>query len=154
MKHTLLILISLLILSSCSMQNLPVAMDKFVDNAELKVEHYSDSDWEKSTNEFEKLIAEYTNSDKEYTEAEKEMAARAMGRYHALLLKQGMAKSQEYIRLLGKILPEYLDGFAAEIGNSEGLIKSLKSLIDTTAFESSMEKLGSALENLFETIEK
>ena len=154
MKHTLLILISLLILSSCSMQNLPVAMDKFVDNAELKGEHYSDSDWEKSTNEFEKLIAEYTNSDKEYTEAEKEMAARAMGRYHALLLKQGMAKSQEYIRSLGKILPEYLDGFAAEIGNSEGLIKSLKSLIDTTAFESSMEKLGSALENLFETIEK
>lgn len=30
-------------------------------------------------------------------------------------MKQGMAKSQEYIRSLGKILPEYLDGFAAGI---------------------------------------
>lgn len=154
MKNTLLILISLLIMSSCSMRNLPVAMDKFVDNAELKGEQYSDSDWEKSTNEFEELIAEYTNSDKEYTEAEKEMAARAMGRYHALLLKQGIAKSQEYIRSLGKIIPEYLDGFATEIGNSEGLIKSLESLIDTTAIESSMEKLGSAIENLFGTIDE
>lgn len=155
MKQIFTLILSIALLSACSTQNIPVAMDRFVDKAEQNGDKYSESDWEQSKEDFEKLIEDYTNSDRKYTQAEKEMAANAIGRYHALVLKQGFSKAQEYLQSLGKIIPEYLNGFATELENhSEGLIKSIESIIDTSSIESSLEKIGSALENLFGTSEE
>lgn len=151
MRHLLITIVAIASLCSCSMRNLPAAMDSFVDNAELKGENYSDQEWKQSISEFEEMIDQYKNSDEQYSQEEKEMAAKSIGRYHALLVKQGLAKSKGIIESLGKIIPQYLEGFASELGkDSDGLLESLESLVDTTALESSMEKLGASLEKLFE----
>ena len=125
-------------------------MDSFVDKAELDSDGYSSEDWEKSTQDFQTLVDKYNNSEKQYSEAERQMAARAMGRYHALLLKNGLVKTGSVIEDLVKIIPEYIEGFADElVNNSEGFLQELESVLDSGRFESSFEKLGSALESVF-----
>lgn len=146
---------SIILATSCVSSSLPEKMDSFVDKAELNADSFTPEDWKKSAVEFQVLVDRYSNSDKQYSEAEKQMAARAMGRYHALLLKNGLDKTKNVIENLGKILPEYIDGFATELeNNSEGFIQELESLIDTSRVEASLEKLGSALESLFGTSEE
>lgn len=141
-------------LSSCGSSSLPERMDSFVDKAELNADGYTPEDWEKSTQDFQALIQKYSESGNEYSEAEKQMAARAMGRYHALLLKNGLEKTKSIFENLGKIIPDYIDGFAAEIeNNSEGFLNELESIIDTSKVNESFDKLGKALESLFGTTE-
>lgn len=150
MKRLFLIFVAIVSLCSFSKRSIPVRMDNFVNEVEQNGDRYSAADWEKSTAEFEKLMDEYRNSEKDFSEEEKSMAIRAMGRYHALLLKHGFVKSRDYIRSLGKILPEYLEGFTSQISKGSGeLRESFGSMIDTTALKASLEKLGAMLESLF-----
>lgn len=158
-RYFIIIAASVMALCSCATTGLPQKMDSFVDEAELKSESYNAEDWQKSKDSFDALINQFNASDaSQYSDAEKEMAARAMGRYHALMLRQGVEKTEDILGSIGKILPEYLDGFATELENGvEGFADQLKSLVDTSALNSSLEKLGSALESMFgavgETIE-
>lgn len=69
-----------------------------MDKTELNASSYSQSDWEKSAIEYQKLVDDYMYSGKEYTDAEKEMAARAMGRYHALLVKNGIESPERKLQ--------------------------------------------------------
>jgi hypothetical protein len=155
MKNSILyssLIIFSLLLTSCigSNRSVPQRMDSFVDNAELKSDSYSAEDWEKSEATFEKLVSEYENSPQKYTDAEKKMAARAIGRYHALLLKQGIKESASMILELGNILPDYIDGFVDGLKqDGEDFDGTLNNLLDTAALEKSMEELGSAIEELF-----
>ena len=52
-------------------------------------------------------------SEIEYTEEERNKAARAMGRYHALILKNEIESGVSFLKEFCKIFPEYLDGFAS-----------------------------------------
>lgn len=135
--------------TSCATASLPERLDSFVDKAELKSEKYDNDDWTKSMEQYEKLLDEYTNSKKEYTDAEKQMALRAMGRYHALLVKNGIKESANYLKELGKLLPSYLDGLVDGIGeDSEGFLNELEEAFDSEELKESLDNLGSALENL------
>lgn len=89
-KHVLIVAVMTVLMASCASQSAPQKLDNFVDKTELNASSYSQSDWEKSAIEYQKLVDDYMYSGKEYTDAEKEMAARAMGRYHALLVKNGI----------------------------------------------------------------
>lgn len=150
-RYFIIIAASVMALCSCATTSLPQKMDSFVDEAELKSESYTAEDWQKSKDSFDALINQFNASDaSQYSDAEKEMAARAMGRYHALMLRQGVEKTEDILGSIGKILPEYLDGFATELENGvEGFADQLKSLVDTSALNSSFEKLGAALEGVF-----
>lgn len=137
-----------LMVSSCT--SAPKKLDSFVDKAELNSSSYTDEDWVKSEAQYEKLVNEYLNSSKEYTDPEKQMAARAMGRYHALLIKNGIKKSASYLKELGNLLPSYLEGLSDEIGEGTSDIEStLENLFDEEKIEKSLEKIGSVLEGLF-----
>lgn len=135
---------------SCTMQSLPQQLDTFVDKAELNSESYDYSDWEKSKSQYEQMINAYMSSDKVYSDSEKEMAARAMGRYHALLIKNGIKESAAFLKELGNILPAYLDGFSSEVGDNtvdwDGIINDA---FDDEKLEESLDGLEKALENLF-----
>lgn len=153
MKRYAIIFLSVLAICSCAAQNLPEKLDSFVDKAELNSDKYSSQDWEKSQEDFQILLDQFNASDKsQYTDAEKQMAARAMGRYHALLIKEGLEKTEDIIGSIGKILPEYINGLATELGNgTENLLKTLESLVDTAALDSTFKKLDKVLEGLFGT---
>lgn len=135
---------------SCSMKSLPEQLDAFVDKAELNCSSYDNLDWEKSTSQYEEMVNAYMTSDKVYSDSEKEMAARAIGRYHALLIKNGIKESATFLKELGGILPSYLDGFASEVGdgqvNLDGIIDDV---FNSEKLEESLDELGNALENLF-----
>ena len=144
------ILLTSALLAACSSSIIPQKLDSFVDNAELKSSEYDAEDWQKSMNQYEKLVEEYSNTDKEYSESEKQMAARAIGRYHFLLIKNGVEQSAAYLKELESILPSYLEGLVDGIGeNSEELEKTLDGLFNSEELEKAVEGLGNKLEEIF-----
>lgn len=141
------ILLTSALLAACSSSNISQKLDSFVDNAELKSSEYDAEDWQKSMNQYEKLVEEYSNTD---NESEKQMVARAIGRYHFLLIKNGVEQSAAYLKELESILPSYLEGLVDGIGeNSEELEKTLDGLFNSEEMEKSVEGLGNKLEEIF-----
>lgn len=121
-----------------------------MDKVELNSSSYSSEDWEESAIQYQKLVDDYMNSGKQYSDAEKEMAVKAMGRYHALLIKSGIEKSASFLKEFGKVFPSYLDGIVEGIdANSEDIEKSLNNLFDEEKIEKSLESLNDKLEQLF-----
>ena len=95
------------------------------------------------------------NSGKEYSDAEKQMAARAKGRYHSLLIKNGIEQSAAYLKELESILPSYLEGLVDGLGeNSEELGKTLEGIFNSEEMEKAFEGLGNKLEEIFGGIEE
>ena len=123
---------ALVLMATCSSSNIPQKLDSFVDNAELKSNDYDAEDWQKSMLQYEELVEEFSNSGKEYSNAEKQMAARAMGRYHSLLIKNGIEQSAAYLKELESILPSYLEGLVDGLGeNSEEFGKTLEGICNS-----------------------
>lgn len=148
-RRIIIVLITAFI-AACSSSSIPQKLDSFVDNTELKSSDYDAEDWQRSTLQYERLVEEYINSGKEYTDAEKQMAARAMGRYHSLLIKNGVEQSAAYLKELESILPSYLEGLVDGLGeNSEELGKTLEDIFNSEELEKTFENIGNTLEQLF-----
>ncbi len=146
---------ALVLLATCSSSNIPQKLDSFVDNAELKSNDYDAEDWQNSMLQYEELVEEFSNSGKEYSNAEKQMAARAMGRYHSLLIKNGIEQSAAYLKELESILPSYLEGLIDGLGeNSEEFGKALEGISNSEELEKAFDGLGNRLEELFGGIEE
>lgn len=146
---------ALVLLATCSSSNMPQKLDSFVDNAELKSNDYDAEDWQNSMLQYEELVEEFSNSGKEYSNAEKQMAARAMGRYHSLLIKNGIEQSASYLKELESILPSYLEGLVDGLGeNSEEFGKTLEGISNSEELEKAFDGLGNRLEELFGGIEE
>lgn len=146
---------ALVLLATCSSSNIPQKLDSFVDNAELKSNDYDAEDWQNSMLQYEELVEELSNSGKEYSNAEKQMAARAMGRYHSLLIKNGIEQSAAYLKELESILPSYLEGLIDGLGeNSEEFRKTLEGISNSEELEKAFDGLGNRLEELFGGIEE
>lgn len=146
---------ALILLATCSSSNIPQKLDSFVDNAELKSNDYDAEDWQNSMLQYEELVEELSNSGKEYSNAEKQMAARAMGRYHSLLIKNGIEQSAAYLKELESILPSYLEGLIDGLGeNSEEFGKTLEGISNSEELEKAFDGLGNRLEELFGGIEE
>ena len=142
-------------MATCSSSNIPQKLDSFVDNAELKSNDYDAEDWQNSMLQYEELVEEFSNSGKEYSNAEKQMAARAMGRYHSLLIKNGIEQSSAYLKELESILPSYLEGLIDGLGeNSEEFGKTLEGISNSEELEKAFDGLGNRLEELFGGIEE
>lgn len=146
---------ALVLLATCSSSNIPQKLDSFVDNAELKSNDYDAEDWQNSMLQYEELVEEFSNSGKEYSNAEKQMAARAVGRYHSLLIKNGIEQSAAYLKELESILPSYLEGLVDGLGeNSEEFGKTLEGISNSEELEKAFDGLGNRLEELFGGIEE
>ncbi len=146
---------ALILMATCSSSNIPQKLDSFVDNAELKSNDYDAEDWQNSMLQYEELVEEFSNSGKEYSNAEKQMAARAMGRYHSLLIKNGIEQSAAYLKELESILPSYLEGLIDGLGeNSEEFGKTLEGISNSEELEKAFDGLGNRLEELFGGIEE
>lgn len=146
---------ALVLLATCSSSNMPQKLDSFVDNAELKSNDYDAEDWQNSMLQYEELVEKFSNSGKEYSNAEKQMAARAMGRYHSLLIKNGIEQSAAYLKELESILPSYLEGLVDGLGeNSEEFGKTLEGISNSEELEKAFDGLGNRLEELFGGIEE
>ena len=147
----------LFLLTACGTSvRLPEQLDAFVDNAELRGSTYDTEDWERSMKKYETLVKQYSTSKVQYTEAEKQLAARAMGRYHALLIANGIEQSATFLKEMAHIFPSYLEGIVDGLEENSGTIKeTLKSLIgEDEVFEKRMEEFEERLEEIIESMEK
>lgn len=142
--------VAVALMARCISNNPAQKLDSFVDNAELKSDSYNAQQWANSMKQFEKLVEDYNAPGKTYSEAEKQMAARAMGRYHSLLIKNGVKATALYLEEMKSILPSYLEGLVDDLGeNSEEIEKSLESLFDSEELEKAFKDLGNSLEEIF-----
>jgi len=149
-----IIFFALCFATSCISDSIPQRLDKFVDNAEFKADSYSDEDWEKSVIQFERLSEQYESSKISYTDAEKQMAARAMGRYHSLLIKKGIESAASYLKEFGKTLPSYLEGLKEGFDiNSEYIQKTVDGLMNNQNIKQSIDSLSNTIDKLIEGIE-
>ena len=77
-----------------------------------------------------------------------------MGRYHSLLIKNGIEASATYIKELKSILPSYLEGLVEGLDeNSDEIGKSLEGLFDNEELYRVLDNLGEKLEGIFGEIE-
>lgn len=134
---------------SCMVTSVPQKLDRFVDKAELKSASYTSADWKRSISEYDKLADKYAATKEEYSPEEQEMAARAMGRYHSLLLKNGIEVSKSYLDKLKEVLPSYIEGLTEGFGKgAESLEKTLEELLSDEKLEKSLESLGQQIEKI------
>lgn len=134
---------------SCMVTSVPQRLDRFVDNAELKSSSYSSADWEKSVSEYDKLAEKFASTEQDYSQEEQQMAARAMGRYHSLLLKNGIQQSEDYLEKLKDELPAYIDGLAEGLGKrAEDIEKTLEKILSDKKLEKSLENLGEQIQKI------
>ena len=128
----------------------PKKLDDFVSKTESECDNYSKEDWSKSRSEYRALLDEYKNSKQTYTQEEKEQVVRAMGRYNALLIKNGIVKSSMGVQEFSALLPDFIKGLSEGLeANSEEINRTLKSLIDTNKINGAIQSLGNALEKVF-----
>ena len=156
-KTTRFLAISIIaiVITACIRSNAPQKLDSFVDKTELNCDEYDADDWRKSMAQYDQLVKEFNKPGKQYTEAEKQMAARAMGRYHSLLIKNGIEQSAAYLEELKKVLPSYLEGLVDGLGeNSDEIGKSLEDIFNSEEFEKAFEGLGETLEDIFGLIDE
>ena len=149
-KHLTIISLVTVIFLAAGCSSAPKKLDNFVEKTELNCDNYEEEDWAKSIEKYKKLVDEYKNSGKEYTDEEKQMALKAMGRYHALLLKKGLEKSATYIKEFGSALPSYLDGLIDGMKeNAEGFGKSLEEMFDGEKIDKALSDFSDKLEEIF-----
>lgn len=147
--------VAVALMAGCISNNSAQKLDSFVDNAELKSDSFNAQQWANSMKQFEKLVEDYNAPGETYSEAEKQMAARAMGRYHSLFIKNGVKATASYLEEMKSILPSYLEGLVDGLGeNSEELGKTLEGVFNSEELEKAFEGLGNQLEEIFEGIEE
>lgn len=151
----LAVLITVCMSVSCANRSIPEKLDNFVSEAEQNSSNYSMNDWEKSRQEYQQLVDSYMNSDKKYSAEEKEMAAHAIGRYHALLIKNGFEQAASIIKQLSSIIPSYLEGFSEGLDKGvDSLSNSLEQIFDEQRMEESVGKLEDSMDKLEGAFEK
>ena len=140
---------------SCSNANTPEKLDAFVDETELSCDGYDADEWQRSMVRFKELVNEHDSSGKQYTEAEKQMAARAIGRYHSLLIKNGVELTAAYLEEMKAVLPSYLEGLMNGLDeNSEEIEKSLEGIFNSEELEKAFSSFGEKMEEYFSGTEK
>ena len=122
-KVALYTLVFLSLFASCAnSETLPRRIDNFVEKTEASASFMSLKDWEASAADYEILLEEFAENIDMYTPEERQEVYEAIGRYNALLVKQGLAEIQvqtnEFIKHLNTVMDElpnaikgWLEGF-------------------------------------------
>lgn len=139
------------ILSGCSSVSVPDQICNLTAKVESKHQDYTSKDWEKTTQEYKNLINEFWNNYDKYTNEEKKAAITAIGKYHVILLKDGISDSAAALENAVKSVPGYIDGLSKTIEDNKAQISgTLEELLNAgSEIGKSLEELGSTLGNIF-----
>ena len=154
MKHISLFAVALLLVTACATwRNVPDRLDDFVDKAEKTSSKYSPEDWKESKAKYEELINLYAEHEDQYTLEEKARVMKDIGRYHALLVVNGINEAAAYVETLKKILPSYLEGINEVIDeNKGGVIDLIKGVLNPEGVDRAVRGFMDELEGLAEEV--
>lgn len=153
MRYIFLLFLLSLTISCSTWKNVPERLDKFVANAENSASTYDSDDWEKSLAQYEDLIATYKENKDKYTPDQRDMVFNAVGRYHILLLKNGILETASLIETIKAVIPAYIQGLGDGIkDNVLDISSSLKGLFDFSGIEESLNGLGDVLSSVVDSL--
>lgn len=147
-------LLAVLTLLSCSTwKKVPDKMDAFVGNAEVSASEYTAEDWAQSKEEYQALINEFSEHEDQYTPEEKARVMKDIGRYHALLVVNGINEAASFVENLKKILPEYLNGINEVVNENKGGVSDLiKGILHPEGLDEAVRGLVESLSSLGEEV--
>lgn len=145
-KTTIIALLTTLALAfgCATTASLPDRLDKFVEKTEKECKDYTAEDWNKSRKEYDVLVSEMKDNYDSFTTSEKVQAAKAMSRYGALLVEDGISNAVGSLTDIFDQVPEVINGIIDQIDTTairqgiqsiEGIIES----IDTAKIRKSLE---------------
>ena len=104
-KYLFTIALAALVLVLCSWTTLLVKrFEHFVDKVEKNYATYTDEDWDKANETFSDLMKEYDEDYEKCTEEQHERIDKAIGRYHAIVVKSGAKEAvQSFNDAMGKV---------------------------------------------------
>ena len=154
MRHFTLLATFLLLVTACATwRNVPDRLDDFVDKAENTSSKYSPEDWKESKAKYEELINLYAEHEDQYTTEEKARVMKDIGRYHALLVVNGINEAAAFVETMKKILPSYLEGINEVINeNKGGVTELIKGILNPEGLDQAVRGLLDELEGLAEEV--
>lgn len=152
MKHIVLLFASLVCITACnSWKSVPDKLDTLVTKAEQSSAKYSEKDWEKNKQTYQELIDEYYEHRDLYPLEQRISVVKSIGRYHALLLVNGIEESASLLNSIKEIIPSYLNGIDEVVKeNGSGILDRLRGLFDSGEVEDAIETLTDDLEDLID----
>ena len=93
MRKVLVIVTVVLMGMAAAGCSVPARLNSFVNRTERRAYRYTLRDWHRSLDRYENLVSQYVHNYTSYTTSQKRMAMRAIGRYHALLVRAGVKES-------------------------------------------------------------
>ncbi|MBR6503732.1 MAG: hypothetical protein IKT15_02010 [Firmicutes bacterium] len=149
MKHISLIAAVLLLLTACATKkSVTERMDDFVNEAEKESAAYSVKDWEESKAEYEALLTEYSEHADEFTDEDRDKFAKSVGRYHSLLLLNGIEEAASSLKMLKDILPSYLEGFEEAVEeNKEDFLGAIENMISSSEIDKTVDGVLKEIDN-------
>ena len=141
------------LLSCSTWRSVPDKMDAFVGKAEVSASKYTAEEWAKSKEEYQALINEFSEHEDQYTDEEKARVMKDIGRYHALMVVNGINEAASYLETLKKILPEYINGINEVIYESKGDVSGIiKGVLNPEGLDQAVRGLKESLTGLGEEI--
>ena len=149
----LLLLVMLTFISCSTWRKVPDKMDAFVGNAEVSASKYTAEDWAKSKEEYQALINEFSEHEDQYTDEEKARVMKDIGRYHALMVVNGLNEAASFVQTIKQILPEYLNGINEVINENKGGVSDMiKGILNPEGLDQAVRGLVESLSGLGEEV--
>jgi hypothetical protein len=109
-RYITMFLVAALTIVAASSCSTPYRLRSFVNRTERNCDRYRPRRWIASVDRYETLVKDYVRNYHRYSTHEKKVAMEAIGRYHALLVQNGLKESMGVVYDLKSILPAYLGG--------------------------------------------
>ena len=149
-KIVLLFVSALLVLSSCNgWKQVPNRLEKLVDKIEARGDDFSEEDWNKVSAEYDEIIQQYSDHQDKYTLDESKRVVKAVGRYHALVIKRGFKNAASFVNDIISNAPAYLEGLGDAIEETE---EDAKEAIEEGA-EGVVDKISEGVENILDKLD-
>lgn len=97
---------------------LPTRFERFVDRVEKNASSFTKEDWDKTSQSFEKLMNAYEKSYDKLSKEDRSRIDKAVGRYHAIVLKSGVKNVIKSFDRAAKGVVDGVKSFLDELGGS------------------------------------
>lgn len=146
MKKAIIILILPLLLISCAgWKSVPNRLESFVTDLEQTAKTFDEENWDRTAAEYHGLMDTYYKHRGEYSSEERNRVYKAVGKYQALLLLNGMKNVASSVDNLIRSTPAYLNGVEEAFNNTS---EEWSGQFDLSELEQSFYNLEESFDSL------
>ncbi len=118
MKQTFLLLVYLIVLSSCNnVQSRLDKAEKEIEYAEQNKKEMTANDWSALEKKMQELESDLEQNRDKYTDEQVKEIGKLQGRYFAVAVKKGINDFQESVKDLGNQMEGFIEGIKSDTNN-------------------------------------